>query len=709
MPTFNITAPSGKKYRITGDTAEGALAALQQSGLEDGEASSGLDAQQLSGLERGKALAAARMRGEDVALPGISDAAAADPRSNQPLEDNALHRIAAFTTAGVNGVPIVGPALTAGVNATAGAARALTDGTSFGDEYARNQELTGDLAEQFPNTALAGKLTGNIAAMLPVGATALGARALGMSQAGLGARVLASGASASAIDAADTTVRGGSLNDIVYNAGVAGLLGGGVPIAGHLLKSGYRAVADGIGSRLRGAINPEQVAGERVGKAITADRANPGERVLGPADDASAIANGQPLLNIDRGGETTRALGRVAANTNPEARATISNLADERFAGQGDRGIDFVKRIMGGNVDDLGLQERIKDIARITNAKAYRAAEASPAAQQVWDADLAQLMQSPAVQRAAREATARSANRVAVSGGTAVDNPFTFVNGRAVLKKQANGTTAVPSLRFWDQVKRNLDGQIGEALTKDRSLAGDLQAINKTLVSKLDGLVPEYQAARRGAAAAFGADDAVDAGKIYARQVGNVPEMERAIAKFTPAEKKAFEVGYASEIVDKIRATNDRTSAVRMFKSPEMRAKFDMALGPQKTKELEAFVRVEDAMDKVRGAMGNSTTARQLYEMAGIGAIGGGASYATGDPKYMAYAAAVGLTKFALRQGTAKVDERVMKKVADLLVSSDPKAIEKAIRQAAFAPQYLAAVDAISKAAGLISRAGAIQ
>ena len=105
-----------------------------------------------------------------------------------------------------------------------------------------------------------------------------------------------------------------------------------------------------------------------------------------------------------------------------------------------------------------------------------------------------------------------------------------------------------------------------------------------------------------------------------------------------------------------------------------------------------------------RGALGNSTTARQLMEL-GLAGGGGLGWAATGDPRYMAWGAAAGLARAGARIANAKVDERVMKKVAEMLISEDPAVIEKAIRQAAFSPQYLAAVEAISEAAGRLSRA----
>ncbi|KAB2689288.1 hypothetical protein [Brucella pseudogrignonensis] len=86
-----------------------------------------------------------------------------------------------------------------------------------------------------------------------------------------------------------------------------------------------------------------------------------------------------------------------------------------------------------------------------------------------------------------------------------------------------------------------------------------------------------------------------------------------------------FKAGYASELIDGIKDTKDRTNVINnTFKSQAAR----LAFGPEKSKEIEAYVRVEDLADRLRGAMGGSTTARQLAEM-GLGVLAGG--YANSD------------------------------------------------------------------------------
>ncbi len=54
-----------------------------------------------------------------------------------------------------------------------------------------------------------------------------------------------------------------------------------------------------------------------------------------------------------------------------------------------------------------------------------------------------------------------------------------------------------------------------------------------------------------------------------------------------------------------------------------MPEQIQIALGPQRATELESMLRVENVMNMARGAVqGNSTTARQLFEMGLAGGAG---------------------------------------------------------------------------------------
>lgn len=105
----------------------------------------------------------------------------------------------------------------------------------------------------------------------------------------------------------------------------------------------------------------------------------------------------------------------------------------------------------------------------------------------------------------------------------------------------------------------------------------------------------------------------------------------------------------------------------------------------------------------LRGAMGNSTTARQLMEMG----LGGGAGYilSGGD---LTWAGAGALAARGARSVGQRVDNRVMQMVAKLLTSDNPNAINLAVQHATKSPTYMLAMEELGKLLGAPARGAAL-
>lgn len=614
-----------------------------------------------------------------------------NPETGEVEKTGAVDKIGAFITSAIEGVPIAGPTLKKGATGAAAGIVSTLESEKFGDVYDDMTRNTAEVEADNPNTATAGYLTGAILPMVGLGATALGGRALGVTGNSFGGRVAASGVSNALISGADTGVRGGDALDVAKSAGIGGVIGLAIPSAGKALNSLGGAIRDTVAPRLNAITRPGFEAERRVGAAMSRDAAN--APVLGSADEASAAANQQQLLNVDRGGETTRALARSAANTDPEARELIAKTASDRFGSQGDRARSFIDRITGGATDDLAVQEGLRNAARRVNDPAYKRAFAHPAAQDMGTPELLDMLNSPAVRAAAADAEKRGADRAVVEGFETVRNPFVFDEAGNVTTKEG----VKPTLQFWNQVKINLDGELGKAVRAgDDTLARDLRGLKNRLVLELDTAVPDYQTARQGAAAFFGAEDAIDAGKKFVTMNRQNAEVAAALKKMKPAERTSFAVGFASELKDAIAQAGDRTNVInKIFGSQQSRDKIKLALGQKAFGEFEQFVKVENAMDMLRGAMGNSTTARQLAELGLAGGAGLGATAFTGDWKS---GLGVGILTGLARRYGAKVDERVTKRVAELLLSDDPQALKKAVTLASNSPKASAALEAIQSA-----------
>lgn len=561
-------------------------------------------------------------------------------------------------------------------------------GAAYDSRLASARQQIADAEKANPGTFIAGQVGGGIATIpfTPARAGIAGGLATG-----------------AAYGAASGFGAGEGVGNRLVGAGVGGAVGGAVGAAVPAAIGGAQALygkaRDAIGAAtgtVRGAINPEAEAARRVQTALTRDAAIGGGQ-LDDAGLAAAQASGQPVRVADMGGETTRALARSAANTSPEGRQALQNATGNRFETQGKRAVEFVQRLVGTLGDAGSVLESLKAAARKVNRGAYGRAYAEGAAN-VWDDKLANIAQAPAVQSEIRDATRRSANKAAAEGQRPVSNPFIIgADGALTMKPGVS-----PSLQFWDVVKQGLDDQI-EKLKRagGGGEMNDLIALRNSLRDHLDNLVPSYAAARKGASAAFGAEDALEAGQKFVGSNMSNNDARRAVARMSEPERKMFAEGFASSLIEQINRTGDRRNLInQIWGTARARERIEIALGKDKARELEAFVNVESVMDQLRAAVsGNSTTARQLAE---IGLAGGGASYSlgSGDPKAMTY----GLLLAGLSRGQRAIDARVAQRVAEMLLSEDPAMIQKAARMVASNKTLLESVkgagDYLTKAIG---------
>jgi hypothetical protein len=610
------------------------------------------------------------------------------------------------TAATVNGLVASVPFLQEASDAIIG-----VGGMPFGKDYGETvrglQQKRQEIAQTAPIARGAGQIGGTIAGMGVLGSTKAGAEMLGLTGKFL-PRVVNSGLSSAGYSGLQSIASGKEGGEVLTDMGIDGLIGAGSPFVTKGLEMGGKAIGDNIVRPVATMLNRDNEAIKRTSRAIMQDRATGG--VMSSADEATARQAGVPVTNADRFGQATRTLARTATNVSPEADAALKRTVEDRFASQAPRAQSFVNRLMNGATDDLALQDGLRTAASASNNIAYGKARANPAARAVWNQPIKELMQSDTFRAAINAAESRGTDRAAISGFKAVKNPFTFgADGSIGLRKMPDGSTALPSLDFWDQVKRNLDRQIGIGKRAGDDIS-DLMGLKTKLVSALDQAVPEYRAARQGAAAFFGADDAIDAGRKAFNSPRQIPEIERAVAKMTKAEQDAFSVGFASELMDRIKTSGDRQNVIQqVFGTPSMRERVAIALGPQKARELEAYVRVEGIVDQLRGAVtGNSTTAKQLIA---AGILGGGAGFWTSGGNVqtsLTWAAVASLGRRGMQAMGQRVDDQVMKKVAEMLVSQDPKVLQRAVHNATLSKQHMEALEAIMRGLETTGRAAAL-
>ena len=565
----------------------------------------------------------------------------------------------------------------------------------FADVKKRREAESAAMAEASPVASLAGTVAGAIATPTPFGK--YGALEKGVK--GLGQRMLGSAAGAGTVGGLTGLGEGTTVEERLGNAARGAAFGTAVGGAAPAVISGVGAAGRAVGDRfiapLRGLVSPAQatkVAEEKTAKALAAstDKMTEAEfRALRAADE--------PVVIADVGGEPVRRLARDASNISSEAGETLNTTIADRFGQQAarvERDVEKFFPIRPDYADDITA---LKLSARKENKPAYDRAYAQGASNvfssKIWD-----LTKSDGVKKAMMEAD-KLANEIGVAEGrAAISNPFMFDKaGNLVARPGAKAADV--NLHFMDAVKQKLDDQVNSLYKTGNSAEARARAeIRNQFREELDRLVPSYPKARGTAAKWFGAEEAYEAGINFSRfsDSKKISESVKYYRQMTPAERELFARGYTFEILNDINKVKDNRSIVNskfMGESPQARAKNLMALGPERAAAIEARLRIENIIDRLRPTVqGGSTTVRQLAEYG----IAGGAGAAYSGNFYGPEA----LAGLALRAGKGQADARVAKEVAKLLTSKDPDVLAKLTAMAVKEPKTIPVLRALEKGIG---------
>ncbi len=549
----------------------------------------------------------------------------------------------------------------------------------YDEAVARERELTKTAEEQHPIASLAGNVAGAIA--LPIGAAGQAATLPGRMAAGAGVGAALGGAAGvgEGIGAADSISRG------LVGTATGGAIGGVAPAAIEGVVRGARAAATPIANTIRGIRNPDDEAARRVALSLQRDMQADPNAVgrLTPAEFAASAQSGGPATIMDIGGEKTRALARSAANTSPEGRAAMGRAINDRFEGQGERVTGWLRNTF--HFPDAAAQaDALENVGRTVNRANYARAMRE-GDREIFSPELDRLMGSPAVVDAMRRASTSGKDRAITQGLGAMRQGVTVENGVVTFTRGRNGAPTYPNLAFWDATKKELDDAANAAARSGRNgEAGVLRDLARTLRGELDVHVPSYQQARAGAAHFFDAENALEAGQNFVGKNMTSADARRALAQMTPQERQLFQDGFVSRFIETLNQVGDRRSILnKIGESPAAREKLNIAIGRQRAEELEAGLRVEGIMDLARNAVqGNSTTARQLAELGlaggAYGFSGGGVNPFT-DPGAVVNAALV----YGAARGRNVINERLSRRVAEMLISNNPQTLLRGIRTVA--------------------------
>jgi hypothetical protein len=221
VPEFELRGPDGAIYDVTAPTEAEAVAAFKRNVL---------------GTTR-------PLTNEDKAAPSRI-AAAHEVATEQPLSGR--DTVLAAGMGVVEGVPIAGPYLAEGVNKLQALKRAATTDVPYEAALENARAKHEWLRQDRSKTALAGNVVGAVGSMVPVGATALGAKALGITGKNIFSRTAASTASGAGIGAVDAGARS-DWDPAAMEGGAlwGGGLGAAAPAVGHIVGAGVRGLTGG--------------------------------------------------------------------------------------------------------------------------------------------------------------------------------------------------------------------------------------------------------------------------------------------------------------------------------------------------------------------------------------------------------------------------------------------------------------------------------
>lgn len=555
------------------------------------------------------------------------------------------------------------------------------EGASFGERYDDNlaRQRARDEADALlnPNSRLAGQVAGlvPIAAVTPMVNVARGA--------GMGAATVNSALTGAAYGGASGAIEADK--DKLQSGAIGAALGAGIGAVAPTVARGVAGAVSGLGEMagaatapIRGYVTPERYANARVRQALQRDG------VAGDATQrlAAMQEGGAPVVLADIGGESTRRLARASANMSDEAGQLATPMVNERFAAQAERITDVINK--QGRSNAYQTLEQIQQAARVANKPAYAKAYAD-GAMGVWTPELQQLSQAPAVLDAFKQATRTAGNKAAADGIALIRQPFALDQaGNLALRRNPDGSVIIPNVQFWDHVQRVLRDK-GESLARsgEKSAAADVNNLRRQILEQVDAAVPSFGQARAGAARMFQAEDALEAGQKFLTSNMPAHEARKALGKMTAPDQELFREGFRTSLLEKVRGLSDGRDVVKnIFNSPRAREQVEIALGKEGAAKLESALHVEQTMNLLRNALGgNSTTARQLADMGLSGAAGAAlAATQSGDWKTLVGA---GVGGAALRR---QADARTAKRVMEILMQDNPKAIENLIAAAAKQP-----------------------
>jgi hypothetical protein len=458
------------------------------------------------------------------------------------------------------------------------------------------------------------------------------------------------------------------------------VLGAGLQKGMEYAGKGAGLIIDKISAPFRNMRDPEGFAIDKFVK--TAQKDIDAGRALTPEQLRLAKEYNLPMVMGDMGGRELHSLARVAADMSPEAAAKMEQHLADRVAERPKYFENFLEGFtLAPNVRTA--RGAVAQEAKVANKAAYDEA-ISQGSQGFHSQIIDDLMQAPAMQKAVMQA------------GESIKNSLAAGRATKAYHEMEDGTK-LPTLEFMDKVKQKLDDMYrGAARDPERkSEAADIQGIISTLRNELDTLFPKYKDARGMAAEFFKVNDAGEAGQEIFKLLNSRKLMDSGLLELLPkmksAERGMVASGLITSMIDAVRADPKAINQILKPKGPQAQDVLDKIIGPRKRRELESMLQLDGAMNMLNQRVGGNSKTEQLRSFGktlrdeiaygGAGLVGGallGGSINPLDPASWPGIAAGSGFKHGKTMYMKGVNEKFANKIADLVVSQDPRDFQKA-------------------------------
>lgn len=568
MPIFELQTPDGKTFEVDAPDMASALRALGQ-----------------------KPAAPNPSLGTDPEISGmLPDAPVGPPKGNPQMWGTGNQAVDTLTMGGSTKLNAMGAGL---LDATLGAVKG--EGFNFWDNYDNqlaqmraDQQAYADQSPVRAGLGTAGGIALGVARGPTWGRGLKGAMATGAGYGALGGALEDAG---SIEDRTLNTLKG---------TGAGATIGLGGYYGGKALGWGAEKVSKALSNLFAEPLNKaEMEVYDLIQKAGGIAAVRRKLRDLGP-DAALADVLG-------KGGT---AAGRRAANISPEARQILEDFVGARKETQNirlARDIESAAKLPNrntNNVDDLkkAANEKVRPIIN----KAYQSARKAGAEIDLKEFD--NIITTPVGRPAFQQA---------------LDN----VTSRAARNPDAGGNLAV-----LDETKRILDGWAKKGFRDADPMASEYAATAAALRTKLDSLLTgdEYAVARALRQDAYLGDEAFDLGASLAKpNIGlGLPKAANSVK---PQHTQKVAQGYGATKVEQLLNKGATEGAYSSMITPQGRNAYRAALKQRSGIVDKAIDRERQFNITNKEIVGNSTTGRQLAEMAGWGGGAMGASMLMGN------------------------------------------------------------------------------